>query len=142
MQDPPNVVYELNKVDEIITSNSFMFLKKPISKNIQNSDQEIAFKIFVKNVDIKNNVSVNLDDVKFKYLHNSISATCLFNPENSSNTLEATKEYIIDCKVILTQNDVTLIGKNDLIGELRIPVVSKSNKYLSSNVFIRNEELK
>ena len=142
MRDPPNIIYELDKVDELIVSNSFMFLHKPISNNLQNSDQEIDFKLFIKNTDIKNTVSVNLREAKFKYLQNSISSKCSFEPENSLNTFEANKEYIIHCKILLSQNDVSLIGRNDLIGELRIPINSKSDRYLSSNIYIRNEELK
>lgn len=53
MRDPPNIVYELDKVDELIISNSFMFVQKPISKNLQNFDQEIAFKLFVKTLMLK-----------------------------------------------------------------------------------------
>jgi hypothetical protein len=142
MRDPPNFVYELDKVDGLIVTNSLMFLQKPISKNTENSDQEIVFKLFVKNADLKNSMSIKIDEVKFKYLQNSINAKCSLNPESSSNIFEANKEYLIECKVSLNQKDISLIGRNDLIGELRIPIKGKSNNYLSSNIFIRNEELK
>ena len=142
MRDPPNMNYELNKVEDIIISNSLMFLKIPLSTNIQNNEREVIFKLLVKNSNIKNSININLNEGKFYYFNHNLNAKCSFIPDNSSNIIPANTEYKMDCKVMLTANDVDRLGRSDLIGELRIPLEPKTGKHLSTNIYIRNEELK
>ncbi len=142
MSDPPNMYYELDKVEDLLISNSLMFIQNPVVTNSKGLVHEIGFKLFVKNSNSKKSVSLNLKEVRFSYLQQSLGAKCRLDPENSLNTIEPNKDYVVDCKVFLTQEDALKLGKNDLIGELRIPANGANEKYLTSKIYVRREVLK
>lgn len=142
MREPPSINYELDKMGDLLVSNSLMYIQNPLTVNTESKEFEIGFKLLVKSSGNAKNIKVNLNDTKFSYLQFNLGASCKFDSVNNSNEIEPDKEYIIDCKVVLAKSDIDKLDKNDLIGELKIPFNSDNKKYLISKINVRNEGLR
>ena len=142
MSNAPHMRYELTKVDGLLVSNSKMFGQKILIDNAQNNSKELQIELLVSNSGPKGVVVLHMNEARLFFLQTDVPAECKFDPENMTSLIEVGKDVYIKCKVIFKPEAAIALGKSDLIGELRIPIYENKSKFITTSIYVRNEDLK
>jgi hypothetical protein len=131
-RDPPNIYYQIDKVDHLLLTNSQMFIQRPLIHDDKTNSNEITFRLMYRKTDGPV-TQVDTQKSEFKFNGSIKSPDC--------QNIQLGDSGKIECKIILSPEEVLKLGKSDLIGELAIPLAGGA-KWITSSIFIRNEDLK
>jgi hypothetical protein len=137
--DPPAVSYELTRVGDFVISNSPVFAN--VAFLIEGEQKFLGIKLILKNMNMQKDTQIDLAGSLIAYNKKTLPADCRFIDTGLKvKLIEKNLQTFVACKIIFTNDEINLLGKNDLIAELLLPLIGNNNVVVTK-IHVRNERL-